>query len=97
MCSSLRILCLRLNEVFFVIALPKPVGLFPLDNTFGAKDVINQEQVLVRGVHLTSGPDGEALITFFYKMSEFNKQTIHFRQFFNEQNKTADKDLFEVL
>ncbi|CAB4020375.1 C-type mannose receptor 2 [Paramuricea clavata] len=38
-------------------ALPKPVGLFPLDKTFGGKDVVNQENVILKHVQLTTGPD----------------------------------------
>lgn len=45
--------------IFRNSVLPKPVGLFPLDKTFGAKDVMNQENVVLKHVQLTNGPDGE--------------------------------------
>lgn len=44
---------------FVLLALPKPVGLFPLDKTFGGKDVVNQENVVLKHVQLTTGPDGK--------------------------------------
>ena len=44
--------------VWYFLALPKPVGLFPLDKTFGGKDVVNQENVVLKNVQLTIGPDG---------------------------------------
>ena len=48
-----------LNQLFGTfLALPKPVGLFPLDKTFGGKDVVNQENVVLKNVQLTTGPDG---------------------------------------
>lgn len=46
-------------NVFVLLALPKPVGLFPLDKTFGGKDVVNQENVVLKHVQLTTGPDGK--------------------------------------
>jgi hypothetical protein len=47
------------NCLVLYLALPKPVGLFPLDKTFGGKDVVNQENVVLKNVHLTTGPDGK--------------------------------------
>ena len=57
------------------LALPKPVGLFPLDKTFGGKDVVNQENVVLQHVKLTTGPDGKdcldkSLIIFFVELSD---------------------------
>lgn len=47
------------DKLFCILALPKPVGLFPLDKTFGGKDVVNKENGLLKNVQLTNGPDGK--------------------------------------
>ena len=47
------------DKLFCTLALPKPVGLFPLDKTFGGKDVVNKEDGVLKHVQLTTGPDGK--------------------------------------
>lgn len=41
------------------LAIPKPVGLYPLNKGFGAKDAgPNKENGVLSNVELSTGPDG---------------------------------------
>ena len=51
--------CLILYAGVFV-AIPKPVGLYPLNKAFGAKDAgPNKENGMLSNVELSTGPDGK--------------------------------------
>ena len=45
---------------FSVLAIPKPVGLYPLNKAFGGKDAgPNNENGVISNVDLSTGPNGE--------------------------------------
>ena len=51
--------CLILYAGMF-LAIPKPVGLYPLNKGFGAKDAgPNKENGVLSNVELSTGPDGK--------------------------------------
>ena len=44
-------------------AIPKPVGLYPLNKAFGAKDAgPNHENGVLSNVDLAAGPDGKSIL-----------------------------------
>ena len=50
--------------VFVSVAIPKPVGLYPLNKAFGAKDAgPNGENGVTSNVDFATGPDGKVNVT----------------------------------
>lgn len=50
--------------VFVSVAIPKPVGLYPLNKAFGAKDAgPNGENGVTSNVDFATGPDGKDNVT----------------------------------